>query len=331
MATEWHDSPLQGTIVVVAKCPIRGKSKTRLIPLLGQDGSVALAKAMLSDVLLSIDKCSALANVHKILLYAPGTSEGLEIMKTILEGLGLVAVDEQRQRLELFAANKLKHEDAFDQNDDDHTPNTWVLLPMLEGDLTASDLGAKLQDALVLARTSFQAHMRTRGTGVVFLGMDSPILSLEDIAIGLYNSSTWERAMLCPAEDGGYGMLCVPLKADPQSTFSNMLWSHSLTALSQIKTLTDQDIMVTIGRVMKDVDEPEDVEKLCHQLCNSKGDESSTTTDVNAKNLGCHHGEFLAERDKVFTISTCHPSCHFTRQALKEAGLLTKLIDNYNT
>lgn len=46
-----------GSIVVFAKCPIPGKSKTRLIPLLGEEGSVQLAKGMLSDVLKSIGGC----------------------------------------------------------------------------------------------------------------------------------------------------------------------------------------------------------------------------------------------------------------------------------
>jgi hypothetical protein len=53
-ATRFSDG---GAIVVVAKCPIPGKSKTRLIPLLGEKGSTQLAKAMLSDVLLTLDKC----------------------------------------------------------------------------------------------------------------------------------------------------------------------------------------------------------------------------------------------------------------------------------
>jgi glycosyltransferase A (GT-A) superfamily protein (DUF2064 family) len=43
--------------VVVAKCPIPGKSKTRLIPLLGPEGSVVLAKAMLADVLTTLTEC----------------------------------------------------------------------------------------------------------------------------------------------------------------------------------------------------------------------------------------------------------------------------------
>lgn len=44
-------------IVVVSKCPIRGKSKTRLIPLLGEEGAATLAKAMLSDVLMTLTHC----------------------------------------------------------------------------------------------------------------------------------------------------------------------------------------------------------------------------------------------------------------------------------
>ena len=48
---------LRGAIVLVAKCPIAGKSKTRLSKLVGKEGSALLAKSMLSDVLESIGQC----------------------------------------------------------------------------------------------------------------------------------------------------------------------------------------------------------------------------------------------------------------------------------
>jgi glycosyltransferase A (GT-A) superfamily protein (DUF2064 family) len=48
---------IPSTIVVIAKCPIPGKSKTRLIPLLGEEGSVTLAKAMLADILSTLSTC----------------------------------------------------------------------------------------------------------------------------------------------------------------------------------------------------------------------------------------------------------------------------------
>ncbi len=45
-----------GAIVLFAKCPIPGASKTRLSPLLGHEGSALLAKGMLSDVIITISE-----------------------------------------------------------------------------------------------------------------------------------------------------------------------------------------------------------------------------------------------------------------------------------
>ena len=58
--------PQRGAIVVVAKCPSPGTSKTRLAGLLGNDGSAELAKAMLCDVLMTISHCvSEFLFMHK--------------------------------------------------------------------------------------------------------------------------------------------------------------------------------------------------------------------------------------------------------------------------
>lgn len=51
------DACVGGAIVVFAKCPVAGASKTRLAPLLGPEGSALLAKAMLSDVLVALSEC----------------------------------------------------------------------------------------------------------------------------------------------------------------------------------------------------------------------------------------------------------------------------------
>jgi hypothetical protein len=58
------DNDVLGAIVVVAKCPIPGTSKTRLIPLLGQEGAAQLAEAMLKDVLLTLTKCVSNNTIH---------------------------------------------------------------------------------------------------------------------------------------------------------------------------------------------------------------------------------------------------------------------------
>jgi len=221
-------SDRDGCIVVVAKCPLPGISKTRLAPLLGNAGAAALAKAMLSDVLVSLSQLK----VPKILLYAPGTVEGCAHMTAIL------------QELRLFKG--------------------WKLIPMEDGDattgtLTSSDLGSKLAHALLEARAF-------SGTGgVVFLGMDSPQVPLDEIEHALYQAAHHNAALLCPAHDGGYGMLCVPRCASP-NVFQGVKWSHPLTAVSQLKALTDAGVRVVLGRLMYDVDEASDVFLLANRL-----------------------------------------------------------------
>ena len=42
---------IKSTLILVAKFPLPGKSKTRLIPLLGIDGAQAFAFACISDLL----------------------------------------------------------------------------------------------------------------------------------------------------------------------------------------------------------------------------------------------------------------------------------------
>ena len=67
----WHG---EGSIVVFAKCPIPGKSKTRLIHLLGEEGSVELAKGMLSDVLKSINGCVSYLETYTVLHFKCGAT-----------------------------------------------------------------------------------------------------------------------------------------------------------------------------------------------------------------------------------------------------------------
>lgn len=233
-----------GAIVVVAKCPIPGKSKTRLVPLLGQEGSARFAEALLSDVLLS---CSSLEHsVLKVLLYAPGNAQGLDIMMKLLQYLNL-------------------HEQ-------------WVLLPVSSSmDLLSSSIGDMLTNSLERTRALLQNHHGSHGS-VVFLGMDSPELPLEEIVTALRNSS---EAFLCPADDGGYGMLSLPPHAPCATVFQDISWSQSLTAVSQLKALTDCGINVKLGRLMHDMDEPDDVQALAERLCRARSQPSSSMEESN--------------------------------------------------
>ena len=136
------------------------------------------------------------------------------------------------------------------------------LVPMLGGDLNGRDLGDQLTNAL------HEARGRTSGS-IMFLGMDSPNLPMEELEEAFQHPT---HATLCPSHDGGYGMLCVPHNST-EAIFNNVLWSHPLTALSQLKALTDCQVPVRLGRIMYDVDEPEDVQKLLDDVLKDTDEE----------------------------------------------------------
>mmetsp|Transcript_29177 Transcript_29177/g.48223 ORF Transcript_29177/g.48223 Transcript_29177/m.48223 type:complete len:292 (-) Transcript_29177:1058-1933(-) len=278
---EVQQSSVGGAIVVVAKCPLPGKSKTRLIPMLGEEGSAQLAKAMLSDVLCSLVHHEPLHRICKILYYAPGTEDGRQHMQALLK--------------ELAIADSIQ------------------LIPMLHGDLHARDLGNQLQNALT------EAKKLTSGP-VMFLGMDSPELPLDEVQEAF---SFADHATLCPSQDGGYGMLTVP-NLTPPTVFENVLWSHPLTAVSQLKVLSDAHIPIRMGRIMHDMDEPEDVQVLFRSLL-----PNSATSDEGIRVQAEPAQDFKSLQVPSSNASTVvNGEYPFTKKALQD---LKELISNYDS
>jgi hypothetical protein len=64
-------------------------------------------------------------------------------------------------------------------------------------------------------------------------------------------------------------MLCLPPQA-PTSIFQGVRWSDPLTAISQMKALSDEGIPVVIGSLMRDIDEMEDLMELAERLRSAK-------------------------------------------------------------
>jgi len=300
------DAGVGGAIVVFAKCPIPGASKTRLAPLLGPEGAALLAQAMLSDILVSLNECPLLSNTLKVLVYAPGIKSGEDQMVSILQSLHLpyYKMDTDPSNAQSDQMNHPSQDRGYSVN-----CNGWILLPMKSSaptELTSSTLGDKLEDALdrtreLLIHAAKSSAIRNSNTNeaVLFLGMDSPELPLEEIVYGLQiasgnrnlpkrennrpptNENTYicgddkcagfvGKAHLCPANDGGYGLLSVPKHAPSSKIFAGVRWSHSLTAVSQLKALTDSNVDVSLGRLMFDIDEPSDVQDLARRLVHSR-------------------------------------------------------------
>ena len=204
----------------------------------------------------------------------------------------------------------------------DEMKHCWKLLPMISPNLQSSDLGGILQHALDrVVDVNMGSH------GVVFLGMDSPDIPLQDIVKGLNlaskevdASSRPPEALLCPCSDGGYGMLCVPSTSVHKGIFDNVYWSHPLTAVSQLKALTDASVPVVMGRLMHDIDEPDDVHKLCQRLSNV---EITAESKVMGLQMYSFYGESINDGNTTKTkVESKHEECMYTRLALEEIGLL---------
>ena len=219
----------------------------------------------------------------------------------------------------------------------------WILCPMTPSDPSSTSLGRILKDILVQTR-------QQRKGNVVFLGMDCPELPLEEIVgsldiagvNGLKNyeevykyeygdtrTSTLSSAFICPANDGGYGMLCVPPQAPADAVFKGIRWSDRLTALGQIKALTDCGIPVRLGRVMNDIDEPEDVHALCQRLSERTMKVSQIAYEPTETGAGASQTNQLFEDDAdVLSRSSTDSGaaqtgdCQYTIRALIELNLL---------
>ena len=214
----------------------------------------------------------------------------------------------------------------------------WILLPMAseasKADLTSTSLGSKLEDALDKTRqllTDVQdiATSETNNQSVLFLGMDAPEVPLEEIAYGLIVSST-NKAHICPADDGGYGLLSVPRVAPSSQIFSGVRWSNKLTAVSQLKALSDCNIGISIGKMMNDIDEPDDVVRLARRLmhsrnrCSSQDNSSGSIKDDVLELPSSGIREISIFRD---TNATNENVCQYTWKALLDLNMITRSND----
>mmetsp|Transcript_13262 Transcript_13262/g.21710 ORF Transcript_13262/g.21710 Transcript_13262/m.21710 type:complete len:379 (+) Transcript_13262:90-1226(+) len=271
-----RDIKLQHVIVVVAKIPSKGVSKSRLIPSLGEEATLTVAEALLLDTIGVVSRVEG--NQHRILYFAPSH-----------------AAEHAYKMLSMACAES----DSLD---------SWELLPMPEvTKLSSHKLTALLAHAL--------AHVAHRGAlSCTFVGSDTPDLPAHEILIGQciaatacsgsscggvgiegkgevgeteeeskVETSREGHCYLCPAEDGGYVLLSLPLlsprahsrlappsnsacKLDYEqctSIFIDVEWSSPLTLSSQVDSLETFGWKVHVGAAeYRDMDEREDLSSL---------------------------------------------------------------------
>jgi Uncharacterized protein conserved in bacteria (DUF2064) len=232
--------------------------------------------------------------ITKILLYAPPTKHAHTTMRDLLQTLNI--------------------------------ENDWQLhpVPKVDGvgphDVHSSHLSNILSHAVDLGRRQYPSNV---ATSVALLGMDAPELPLAEIVAACRSSRSTGHALMCPAADGGYGLLVVPPRAPADCIFGGVLWSHKLTALSQLKALSDQGVTDTVlGPLMHDIDTAHDLDQLVQRL-----EASTTVAETSLDGGGClsqpsslvQQQSADSDHDRMELPSVY---CHYTREVLIDLGLL---------
>lgn len=211
-------------LALLARAPTLGKSKTRLIPRLGQEGACSFAHAALTDLLHLM---RTVPSCHRILFYTP--KDAGPHLQAYLE----------RERLD--GSWELQCQ-----------PDTPDLGGRLAGALEClQNIGGKAQSGA--ARPT-----------VTFIGMDCFELTVQSVSTSMHKVSANDgTANMTPACDGGYVMLTVPLHCDGKKIFSGIPWSTDRTGQMQLQRLRDAGLTCDAEvPALPDVDEPQDLERL---------------------------------------------------------------------
>ena len=239
---------LPAALLLIAKWPAPGRSKTRLAASLARGGmddavaaeaAAAFARASLSDLLVSFGHSIA----TKVLVYAPPDATTRANFAALLGELGVAG--------------------------------SWALQPALASTPGASaDLGALLADAAATCREQ-------NGVGrLAFIGMDCPELPPSALETALGDSAEPSVAHVCPAADGGYTLLALPADAPPAAAFDGVRWSASDTCLSQLAALSRAGLRCVVGPTYADVDDAADLRALRQRLGDTPADACRRTAAV---------------------------------------------------
>jgi len=217
-------------VVLFAKWPSVGTSKTRLTGaagLGGAEGAAAVASAMLADSIFScLGGGGCLGAATKAVVFAPRSTEA-SFRALLVEVLGPV---------EGGAVHLVPMADGVSGSCD------------AEAALTATDLGGKLKAAVAAVRklprptgaVNAGTAPRLTCTGAVcVVGMDSPELSPLAVGGALAASRKHASAVIVPALDGGYALIALP-PASPAAVRLLVLCTCRVCAVLTLKKRRDK-------------------------------------------------------------------------------------------
>lgn len=229
----------EGTLVLVAKLPRRGKSKTRPAKDIDEDGALKFARACVMDL------------VERFALKELETTVAVMCEKQGLENCTINV-----QRVVLTPADdvdefcKWLHSLGMSEK--------WKVQAIQDKDENVSragKLGVALGNALL-------ASKKAKSQATAFIGMDTPQLCLDQVASGF--STVFcdpSYASISAASDGGYVLLVLPCDmTEPALFFDRVNWSTGSAFATQVRAITNQGKRIRIGdKVYVDVDDLSDL------------------------------------------------------------------------
>mmetsp|Transcript_15627 Transcript_15627/g.14152 ORF Transcript_15627/g.14152 Transcript_15627/m.14152 type:complete len:242 (-) Transcript_15627:99-824(-) len=132
----------------------------------------------------------------------------------------------------------------------------WIKLNI--NDLTISnDLGDILKSITKRLQSIYSES-------ITFIGSDCPYIQANEWIHGMRIASNYDNAYICPASDGGYVLLTIPLKnkVTIMNIFNKIKWSSKDTCLDQIISLRENGYNIQIGFTYSDIDEYDDIIEL---------------------------------------------------------------------
>lgn len=227
---------MKTAIGVMARAPLPGRCKTRLLAAHSPEWVAGLYAAMLRDTLDGLQSVQADDYFVFVAPVPPSVEEEER------EGPG--GDDEARTKLAFEVLAR-------------HVPAPWQLVAQSGGPLRGDDLGARVEHALGI--------MFERGAGYALLSSsDAPSFPPAPLAEAFADEATHGQVLIGPSDDGGYYVIGMS-RLEPR-LLRDIPWSTP--AVMETTRLRCKELGLTIRELPRwyDVDQPSDVLRLVDEL-----------------------------------------------------------------